>query len=53
MAPKTKDPTTKNSKDAQKRTQVKDLPQPEEKLDQKEMKKVRGGMIEPCYRKRR
>ena len=53
MPTKTKDTTTKSPKDAQKRTQVKDLPQPEERLDHKEMKKVRGGMIEPCYRKRR
>ena len=43
MAPKTKDTTTESPNHPQKRTQVKDLPEPERKLSEKEMEKVKGG----------
>ena len=53
MATKTEDARTKSSEDAQKRTRVRDLPKPERKLDPKEIKKVKGGTVGPCYRERR
>lgn len=43
----------KDTKNEQKRTQVKDLPKPERKLNPKEMKKVKGGIVGPCDRARR
>jgi len=44
--------TNKVTKSEQKRTQVKDLSKPERKLNQKEMKKVKGGVTGPCDRER-
>ncbi len=43
---------TKDTRDVQKRTEVKDLPKPERKLNQKEMKKVKAGVVGPCDRER-
>ena len=36
--------TTKDAKSTRKRTKVKDLPKPEQELNEKEMKKVKGGI---------
>lgn len=53
MTTKTKDTRTRSARDAQKRTQVKDLPKPERKLDQGDMKKVKGSIVGPCSREHR
>ncbi len=42
----------KDTKNEEKRTQVKDLPKPERKLNQREMKKLKGGSVGPCDRER-
>ena len=52
METKRDEARTRTSKDARKHTEVKPLPRAEEKLDQKEMKKVKGGIGGPCDRKR-
>ncbi len=43
---------TKDTKNEQKRTQVKDLPKSQRRLNQKEMKKLKGGTVGPCDRER-
>jgi len=53
METKRDDSRTRTSKDARKHTEVRSLPKAEEKLDQKEMKKVRGSIVGPCDRQRR
>ncbi len=44
---------TKDTKNERKRTQIKDLSKPEQKLNPKEIKRVKGGVIGPCDRERR
>ena len=53
METKRDDSRTRISKDVRKHTEVKSLPKAEEKLDPKEMKKVRGSIVGPCDRQRR
>ena len=51
METKSDEARTTSSKDARK-TQIRSLPKAEQKLDQKEMKKVKGGIVGPCDRER-
>ena len=53
MERKREEARTRPSKDARRHTEVKSLPKAEEKLDQKEMKEVRGSIVGPCDRQRR
>jgi hypothetical protein len=53
MGTKRDEAQTRSSKDVRKHTEVKSLPKAEEKLDQKEMKKIKGSIVGPCDRQRR
>ena len=52
MGTKRDEANARTSKEVRKRAEIKSLPKAEEKLGQKEMKKVRGSIVGPCDRER-